>query len=83
MVSPELRKQFAKRGIELISPSDGRRGMDRELCYGRKGEVEVLLTAGGWGTPVWSESATEKQEALTLKHSSAPSAEHGSLRADR
>jgi NAD(P)-dependent dehydrogenase (short-subunit alcohol dehydrogenase family) len=84
MVSAELQRQFASRGIRLVSPPDGCRRMDQELGYGRKGEVEVLLTAGGWGTPpVRSEAATEKQEMLTLKHTIAPSAEHGSLRANR
>ena len=52
MVSAELRKQFADRGIELISLSDGCLRLDQELRLGRKGEVEVLLTAGGWKVDV-------------------------------
>lgn len=48
MVSAELQRQFADRGIELIASSDGCLRLDQELRWGRKGEVEVLLTAGGW-----------------------------------
>jgi hypothetical protein len=75
MVSPELRKQFAKRGIELISPSDGCRRMDQELRYGRKGEVEVLLTAGGWGalreiqTPQQVQALPEAERAVPSRGS--------------
>jgi acyl transferase domain-containing protein/NAD(P)H-dependent flavin oxidoreductase YrpB (nitropropane dioxygenase family)/NAD(P)-dependent dehydrogenase (short-subunit alcohol dehydrogenase family) len=54
MVSPELRKQFAQRGVVVVPRSVGRRNMDQELCWGRKGEVEVLLGGiedGRWPTP--------------------------------
>jgi acyl transferase domain-containing protein/NAD(P)-dependent dehydrogenase (short-subunit alcohol dehydrogenase family) len=50
MVSDELKRQFAHRGIGLISPPDGCLRLDQELRFGRKGEVEVLVTAGGWDT---------------------------------
>jgi KR domain-containing protein/polyketide synthase family protein len=43
MVSPELRKQFAQRGVVIVPRSVGRQALDQELCFGRKGEVEVLL----------------------------------------
>jgi NAD(P)-dependent dehydrogenase (short-subunit alcohol dehydrogenase family)/acyl carrier protein len=51
MVSPELQRQLALRGIELISPAEGCLRMDEELRYGPKGEVEVLLTAGVLADP--------------------------------
>ncbi len=51
MVSPELRERFARRGIELITPEIGCRGMELEIHSGRKREVEVLLTGGRWHTP--------------------------------
>src|SRR5262249_31726398 len=41
MVSSEVRRQFAERGVPLIEPSDGRRALDEELRLGKKGEVEV------------------------------------------
>jgi acyl transferase domain-containing protein/NAD(P)H-dependent flavin oxidoreductase YrpB (nitropropane dioxygenase family)/NADP-dependent 3-hydroxy acid dehydrogenase YdfG len=43
MVSPELRKQFAQHGVVIVPRAVGRKSMDQELCWGRKGEVEVLL----------------------------------------
>jgi NAD(P)-dependent dehydrogenase (short-subunit alcohol dehydrogenase family)/acyl carrier protein len=54
MVSPELQKQFAQHGVVIVSRSAGRKAMDRELCWGRKGEVEVLIggiDAGRLPTP--------------------------------
>jgi NAD(P)-dependent dehydrogenase (short-subunit alcohol dehydrogenase family) len=64
MVSAELQRQFADRGIELISPSDGCLRLDQELRFGRKGEVEVLLTAGGWETS--PEALLPEQAGATL-----------------
>jgi NAD(P)-dependent dehydrogenase (short-subunit alcohol dehydrogenase family) len=46
MVSAELERQFASRGIAPISVAAGCQAMDAELRYGRKGEAVVLLTAG-------------------------------------
>jgi NAD(P)-dependent dehydrogenase (short-subunit alcohol dehydrogenase family) len=51
MVSPEVRRQFAERGVHLIPPSVGRRRLDEELRYGRKGEVEVIIGGGTWTRP--------------------------------
>ena len=43
MVSPELQKQFAQHGVVIVPRPQGRKKMDQELRWGRKGEVEVLL----------------------------------------
>jgi hypothetical protein len=43
MVAPELQKQFAQHGVVIVPRSVGRKSLDQELCWGRKGEVEVLL----------------------------------------
>jgi NAD(P)-dependent dehydrogenase (short-subunit alcohol dehydrogenase family) len=54
MVSPELQKQFAQHGVVIVPRSVGRRKMDQELRWGRKGEVEVLIggiEAGRWPPP--------------------------------
>jgi NAD(P)-dependent dehydrogenase (short-subunit alcohol dehydrogenase family) len=51
MVSPELQRQFAQRGLQLISIAAGRRIFDRELRWGRKGEAEVIVASGVGGTP--------------------------------
>ncbi|MCC6587061.1 MAG: SDR family NAD(P)-dependent oxidoreductase [Bryobacterales bacterium] len=43
MVSDEVRKQFAERGVSLISPTVGLRRFEDELKYGRRGEAEVVI----------------------------------------
>ncbi|MFN3532487.1 MAG: SDR family NAD(P)-dependent oxidoreductase, partial [Candidatus Brocadia sp.] len=48
MVSTEVRKQFEERGVRLISPDTGRCMLDKELRFGRKGEVEVVMGNGPW-----------------------------------
>jgi acyl transferase domain-containing protein/NAD(P)H-dependent flavin oxidoreductase YrpB (nitropropane dioxygenase family)/NAD(P)-dependent dehydrogenase (short-subunit alcohol dehydrogenase family) len=48
MVSPELRKQFGQRGIELIPPALGLEMFEREIRDGRKGECGVLIGGAGW-----------------------------------
>jgi NAD(P)-dependent dehydrogenase (short-subunit alcohol dehydrogenase family) len=57
MVSPEVRKQFALRGVRLIPPGVGRRRLTEELRYGRKGEVEVIIGGGSFDAPLWPNSA--------------------------
>lgn len=48
MVSAEVRRQFEERGVQLISPDTGRGMLDKELQFGRKGEVEVVMGNGPW-----------------------------------
>jgi NAD(P)-dependent dehydrogenase (short-subunit alcohol dehydrogenase family) len=50
MVSEHVRRQFAERGVLMITPEAGKRALGRELRYGRKGEVEVVLGDGPWET---------------------------------
>ncbi len=50
MVSPELQKQFAQYGIQLVPRSVGPHKMIEELRFGSKGDVEVILGGGGWET---------------------------------
>jgi acyl transferase domain-containing protein/NAD(P)H-dependent flavin oxidoreductase YrpB (nitropropane dioxygenase family)/NAD(P)-dependent dehydrogenase (short-subunit alcohol dehydrogenase family) len=47
MVSPELLREFARRGVTLVPPEVGRRRLDEEIRSGRKGEAEVII--GGLG----------------------------------
>ncbi|MBC8263460.1 MAG: SDR family NAD(P)-dependent oxidoreductase [Anaerolineales bacterium] len=47
MVSPELLREFARRGVSLVPPDVGRRRLDEEIRRGRKGEAEVII--GGLG----------------------------------
>jgi acyl transferase domain-containing protein/NAD(P)H-dependent flavin oxidoreductase YrpB (nitropropane dioxygenase family)/NAD(P)-dependent dehydrogenase (short-subunit alcohol dehydrogenase family)/acyl carrier protein len=47
MVSPEVKRQFAERGVTLIPVETGCQRLLEELRYGSKGEVEVVI--GGFG----------------------------------
>jgi hypothetical protein len=55
MVSPELQRQLAMRGVHLIPVAAGCQAVDHEIQYGRKGEAEVIV--GGWERPAASEAA--------------------------
>jgi malonyl CoA-acyl carrier protein transacylase len=50
MVTPEVRRQFAERGVGLVSPAAGATIFDLELRRGKKGEVEVVMGDGPWRT---------------------------------
>jgi acyl transferase domain-containing protein/NAD(P)H-dependent flavin oxidoreductase YrpB (nitropropane dioxygenase family)/NADP-dependent 3-hydroxy acid dehydrogenase YdfG len=51
MVSPEVRKQFTGRGVELLSPAVALERFQEELLYGRRGEAEVVIGGAGWPSP--------------------------------
>lgn len=48
MVTPELMREYARRGIELIDPEEGTLGLLRELAWGRPETAAVVHTASGW-----------------------------------
>ncbi|WP_328610754.1 SDR family oxidoreductase [Amycolatopsis sp. NBC_00345] len=48
MVSPELMRDYARRGIQLIDPEEGTLGLLRELAWGRPETTAVVYTASGW-----------------------------------
>ncbi|GAB3145342.1 type I polyketide synthase [Amycolatopsis stemonae] len=48
MVTPELMRDYARRGIELIDPEEGTLGLLRELAWGRPDVSAVVHTASGW-----------------------------------
>jgi NAD(P)-dependent dehydrogenase (short-subunit alcohol dehydrogenase family) len=45
MVSPELEREFARRGVALIPVEQGCRMLEEEIRRGRKGEAEVVIGA--------------------------------------
>jgi len=55
MVSPEVARRFAERGVDLIPVEVGARRLVDELLHGRKGESEVVI-AGGSSLP-WADAA--------------------------
>ncbi|WP_181775748.1 type I polyketide synthase [Amycolatopsis pittospori] len=48
MVTPELMRDYARRGIELIDPEEGTLSLLRELAWGDEGLTAVTYTASGW-----------------------------------
>jgi len=69
MVTPELQREFAKRGIELISIPAGCRLFDQELRHGQRGESEVILAGGAWSAPRAETAApSAAARALPLLH---------------
>jgi len=48
MITAEVRKQFAERGIVLIPPATGLRRLEEEINYGRRGESEVVIGGAAW-----------------------------------
>ena len=65
MVSPEVARQFAERGVGLIPLEAGCRLLDEELRRGRKGEVEVVIsaTAAPAALPLLAHAAEPKRTA--------------------
>jgi len=45
MVPPELEREYARRGIGLISPERGAEALIDELCYGSMSDTQVILTS--------------------------------------
>ncbi|WP_329362691.1 SDR family NAD(P)-dependent oxidoreductase [Streptomyces sp. NBC_01483] len=48
MVTPELMRHYAARGIQLIDPDEGTMSLLRELAWGPEGDTAVVYTASGW-----------------------------------
>ncbi|WP_410586879.1 SDR family NAD(P)-dependent oxidoreductase [Amycolatopsis sp. lyj-23] len=48
MVTPELMRDYARRGIALIDPEEGTLGLLRELAWGCPDTGAVVHTASGW-----------------------------------
>ncbi|MEU9957760.1 SDR family NAD(P)-dependent oxidoreductase [Streptomyces sp. NPDC050982] len=48
MVTPELGREYARRGIKLIDPEEGTAALLRELAWGDESAGSVVYTASGW-----------------------------------
>ncbi|MFD5733335.1 SDR family NAD(P)-dependent oxidoreductase [Streptomyces sioyaensis] len=48
MVTPELAREYARRGIRLIDPDEGTLCLLRELAWGEESDRAVVYTASGW-----------------------------------
>lgn len=67
MATAEALRQFAEQGIQAIEPSAGRRMLDEELGYGRKGQAEVVIGDGPWNRAASTE-LTSTHIAFPLLH---------------
>ncbi len=63
MVTPEIERQFAQRGVALIPLDVGARRLEEELRLGRKGEVEVLI--GGGDALPWDDATAAPAASAT------------------
>lgn len=48
MAAPDLMRDYARRGIELIDPEEGTLSLLRELAWGDEGLTAVTYAASGW-----------------------------------
>jgi NAD(P)-dependent dehydrogenase (short-subunit alcohol dehydrogenase family) len=48
MVSAELQREYARRGVALIDPEEGALSLLRELAWGDPSLPAVVYTASGW-----------------------------------
>ncbi|MFI5686990.1 SDR family oxidoreductase [Streptomyces sp. NPDC051636] len=48
MVSPELGREYARRGVKLIDPEEGTAALLRELAWGDESARAVVYTCSGW-----------------------------------
>ncbi|MER6358646.1 SDR family NAD(P)-dependent oxidoreductase [Streptomyces sp. NPDC001634] len=48
MVTPELAREYGRRGIKLIDPEEGTASLLRELAWGDESAGAVVYTASGW-----------------------------------
>ncbi|WP_346179442.1 SDR family oxidoreductase [Streptomyces cuspidosporus] len=48
MVTPELMRSYAARGVRLIDPDEGAISLLRELAWGPRENTAVIYTASGW-----------------------------------
>ena len=80
MVSPELKREFARRGVELLSPTAGRRALWQEIQQGPAAGAEVVV-GGHVATPL--ATAVELEPLPLLKNATREAASVGTVRFGR
>jgi len=81
MVSPEVKRQFEQRGVQLIPPADGARALNDELRHGSKGEVEVILGGGPWEGYARTTAPSASWESLPLLSECSKVEDRGTIEA--
>jgi NAD(P)-dependent dehydrogenase (short-subunit alcohol dehydrogenase family) len=80
MVSPELKREFARRGVSLLSLSAGRRALWQEIQQGPAAEAEVVV-GGREAAPLTT--VTRSETLPLLKHATRETAQVGAVRFGR
>ncbi|QEC48328.1 SDR family NAD(P)-dependent oxidoreductase [Baekduia soli] len=75
MVSPEVEREFARRGVALIPPRTGCRMLLEELHRGRKGEAELVI--GGVTGPDGSRAGAAALPLLAARTQTTPAPDGG------
>jgi hypothetical protein len=76
MVSPELKREFARRGVELLSPAAGRRALWQEIQQSPAAGAEVVV-GGHAATPLTTEAGREPLPLL--KHATREASRDGAV----
>jgi acyl transferase domain-containing protein/NAD(P)H-dependent flavin oxidoreductase YrpB (nitropropane dioxygenase family)/NADP-dependent 3-hydroxy acid dehydrogenase YdfG len=63
MVTPEIRRQFSARGVDLLGPELAVQAFADELRLGDKGDVQVVIGEGPWSSGVPLTRAADAQDA--------------------
>jgi len=81
MASEEVQRQFASRGVDMVSPEEGPRYFDIELFKGFKGEAEVVVGEGPWRKLTYLQYpvSTEENALPLFQTSTEVSKANGSL----
>lgn len=83
MVSAELQRTFKDSGVRPIAPPAGREALDKELLYGQKGQVEVIIGSGPWEAGNNSRSIVTHEELPLLQGTFLETAKNGDLKVIR
>jgi acyl transferase domain-containing protein/NAD(P)H-dependent flavin oxidoreductase YrpB (nitropropane dioxygenase family)/NAD(P)-dependent dehydrogenase (short-subunit alcohol dehydrogenase family) len=74
MVSPDVQRQFAERGVEFIPPDVGCQKLVDEIRFGTKGQAEVVVGGHGLRAAWTGQNGRETRPTVTLGGSSNGSA---------
>jgi NAD(P)-dependent dehydrogenase (short-subunit alcohol dehydrogenase family)/acyl carrier protein len=83
MVSPEVKRQFEKNGVQLIPAEAGKQIFDHELRYGRKGDAEIIIGGGAWQVRPQSLSVVKEDIFPLLRGATTDSESNGIIRTTR
>jgi NAD(P)-dependent dehydrogenase (short-subunit alcohol dehydrogenase family) len=82
MVSPELKREFMRRGVDLLSPEAGRRACWMEIQQGAGADAEIVI--GGGAAPAALSTGTRPEAAgdalPLLKHAERQATQSGETR---